>query len=108
MQLIVSLRAVKKIDFIKFNLKKIELAKEIFVRAVEQGSEVLIPKELSQDNLPGSMRFYDPILILLQDFMSIDQKEFFYTSQNIKSEQQFDLNKKLVNQFANQNDLVVK
>lgn len=47
MQLIVSLRAVKKIDFIKFNLKKIELAKEIFVRAVEQGSEVLIPKELS-------------------------------------------------------------
>lgn len=54
------------------------------------------------------MRFYDPILILLQDFMSIDQKEFFYTSQNIKSEQQFDLNKKLVNQFANQNDLVVK
>ena len=43
MQLIVSLRAIKKIDFIKFNLKKIEIAKEIFVRAVEQGSEVLIP-----------------------------------------------------------------
>ena len=72
MQLIVSLRAVKKIDFIKFNLKKIELAKEIFVRAVEQGSEVLIPKELSQDKQPWSMRFYDPILVFMQDYMSID------------------------------------
>ena len=65
------------------NLKKIEIAKEIFVREIEQGQEVLIPSELCQNKLPGSMRYYDTVLIFMQDYMSADQKEFFYTKQNL-------------------------
>ena len=34
-QLIVDLKAVHKIDFIKFNLKKIQMAKEIFIKEIE-------------------------------------------------------------------------
>ena len=39
--------AVEKIIFINCSLRKIQLAKEIFVIDIEQGSEVMIPKELS-------------------------------------------------------------
>ena len=39
------MRAVKAISFIKFNLSKIKMAKEMFLRDVEQGSEVFIPAE---------------------------------------------------------------
>ena len=39
--------AIQKIIFINCSLKKIQLAKEIFVIDIEQGSEVMIPKELS-------------------------------------------------------------
>ena len=58
-QLIVDLKAVSKIDFIKFNLKKIQIAKEIFLKEIEYGEEVYIPLEVSQDEYPMSMKFYD-------------------------------------------------
>ena len=66
---------MKGIETIKFNLKKIELAKDIFVKEVENGKEVKIPVEMDQSQYPISMRFYDPILIHLQNQMSMDQKE---------------------------------
>ena len=34
---------------------------------IEGGDEALIPKELSQDQLPYSFRFYDPIIAIIQD-----------------------------------------
>ena len=71
-QLITDLRAVKGIEFIKFNLKKIELAKEIFLKELENGQDVFIPSEMSQEKLPLSMKFYDPILMYCQSNMSVD------------------------------------
>ena len=46
-QLIVDLKSVKKIDFVKFYLQKIKIARELFVKEIENGEEVLIPMELS-------------------------------------------------------------
>ena len=46
-ELFLNLRAVKDINFIRFNLKKIALAKELFVKELEFGSEVFIPSEMS-------------------------------------------------------------
>lgn len=42
-------------------LKKIEVAKKLFIIEIEQGNEVLIPKELSQNDLPFSFTYYDAI-----------------------------------------------
>jgi hypothetical protein len=43
-------------------IKKIEIAKKLFLSDMQFGGEVFIPKELSQDQLPSSFRFYDFIL----------------------------------------------
>ena len=79
-----NLRAVKNVTFLKVILKKIRLAKELFLIDIEQGHESFIPKELSQDNLPYSMRFYDPIMQIIQDKISEERKVYFYnqTKQN--------------------------
>ena len=59
-------------------LKKIKISKDLFIQEMEQGEEVFIPKDLSQDSLPHSMRFYDSILRCVQTHMSFDRKEHFY------------------------------
>ena len=38
------------------------------------GGEVLIPKILSQESLPSSMRFYDSIFQIMKDKISDDSK----------------------------------
>ena len=43
-------------------LKLHELNKQIFILEFELGNEVLIPASLSQDYLPLSFRYYDPII----------------------------------------------
>ena len=71
-ELLCHLRAFNKINFIRFNLKKIEIAKQLFLKDIEHGSEVYITNEMRQNQYPKSMHFYDSILIYLQDNMSID------------------------------------
>ena len=46
LDMILFLRSVKGILFIKSKLKKIELIKELFILELEQGGEVFIPNEL--------------------------------------------------------------
>ncbi len=79
-----NLRAERNVTFLRVILKKIKLAKDLFLIDIEQGHESYIPKELAQDNLPYSMRFYDPILQIIQEKISEDRKVYFYnqTKQN--------------------------
>lgn len=44
---------------------------------IEDGDEVYIPRELSQDNLPSSFRFYDPIMVSVQYMCSEGAREKF-------------------------------
>lgn len=44
---------------------------------IEQGGEVLIPKEMAQELLPRSFRYYDPILNIIVDNINEDQKDYF-------------------------------
>jgi hypothetical protein len=37
----------------------------------------MIPEELSQDDMPLSFRYYDPIITLIQERLSADRREFF-------------------------------
>lgn len=58
-------------------LKIYKIEKEIFLLNFEQGHEVLIPKELAQDSLPISFRYYDPIIMLIQDKLSRERREYY-------------------------------
>lgn len=43
-------------------IRRIELSKELFIIELEQGKQVFITKDLSQDGLPKSFRYYDYII----------------------------------------------
>lgn len=58
-------------------LKIYQLVKQSFLLDFEQGNEVMIPEELSQDGMPLSFRYYDPIIILIQERLSSNKREYF-------------------------------
>lgn len=78
--LLMQLKMVSGILFIKTLLRKIYLEKILFIQEIEMEQEVFIPYTLSQDHLPLSMRFYDPILHIVDLEISDDKKEFFYST----------------------------
>jgi hypothetical protein len=43
----------------------------------ELGNEVYIPAELRQDDLPPSFRYYDFIINLIQQKVSLEKRDFF-------------------------------
>ena len=62
LKMITSAHAIKGTLYIEILLKKIELTKTLFIQELESGSEVFIPKDLSQDCFPSSFKYYDPII----------------------------------------------
>ena len=73
----INLGAVNGIVMLNAILKKIKLTKDLFQLDIEDGLEIFIPKDLSQDQLPYSFRFYDPILSLINENLSSNRREFF-------------------------------
>lgn len=53
------------LTFIDIVLKRITIAKQLFLLNISQGDENLIPPELSQRCLTINYRFYDPILSII-------------------------------------------
>ena len=62
LRMLLNLKLLSGVVFIQTLLRRIELTKEIFVSEIEQGKEVFICSDLSQDQLPKSFRYYDSIL----------------------------------------------
>ena len=61
--------------FMEALLWKIKMVKEVFLWEIEQGGELFIPKELSQDLMPMSFRFYDPIIAIIAENVSYYKRE---------------------------------
>ena len=88
-----NLQACRPNILLRLRLEQCKLAKQIFILDIEQGQEVFIPKELSQDNLPMTFRYYDFIINLLQDNLSQETRDLhafknifrinFYKNENI-------------------------
>jgi hypothetical protein len=53
---------------------------------IEQGSEVFIPKQLNQKDLPHSMRFYDPLINIVRVGMDDVRKGFFFLKNKMQKE----------------------
>ena len=68
---------LKDYFYIKAFLLKIELTKQLFTLEIQQGTEVLIPRQFSQEDIPWSFRYYDPIMSIVDGMLSPDSKQFF-------------------------------
>ena len=77
MNLVVRMRMVPDIFFIKVLLMKIELTKRLFVLDIEQGMETIIADDLSQSDLPASFRYYDSVLRIIDADISDESRQFF-------------------------------
>ena len=66
LNLVLNFKGVKKLHYIWCVLKRIDIAKKIFVLDIEQGVEVFINGDLSQDQYPLSFQYYDPIMLIIQ------------------------------------------
>ena len=60
--LVINMKAISGVIFLRALLKKIDLARDLFIMDIEEGQEVFIPKDLSVDHLPYSFRYYDPVI----------------------------------------------
>jgi hypothetical protein len=74
--LFINLGLISGPRYIEALLVRIRLSRERFLLDLQQGMEVLIPYELSQDHLPMSYRFYDCILQFIQDSVTQDRRDF--------------------------------
>ena len=70
-------RLIAHIPFLDAVIKRINVVKQLFVQEIEQGKECFIPKDLSQDSLPISFRYYDPVISLVQENTSEVKREYF-------------------------------
>lgn len=77
LNLINKLRAVHGCIYLYSLIKREELVKQLFIMDVEEGGEILIPGEMSQDQLPRSFRYYDPILNIIMDNFSSERVDYF-------------------------------
>lgn len=51
--------------------------KELFLFDIEEGSQVFIPKQLSQDQFPYSMRYYDSVIGYIQENINEETRQLF-------------------------------
>ena len=100
-QLVDNLRCVDRILLIKIRLKLIELSKQLLNFDISLGSEVFIPKDLQQYKLPLSYLFYDPIIAIIQDRISDERNEFFFSKNSVKVEQfkSYSVKEKVINKL---------
>lgn len=74
-KILINMKAIRDLLFIKCALMKTQLAKELFVLEIEQSRESYIPNELAQDHLPMNFWYYDAILMYVQDLVSQETKD---------------------------------
>ena len=72
--------------YIRAVLEKIHYSKQLFTFEIEDDAEVFIPQDLSQSGLPISFRYYDPLILMVQDYMSVERQSYFKMKNSIKKE----------------------
>ena len=83
----IKMKAVSGLAFLKCILRHIELTRELFLMEIQQGQEVFIPKDLSQDHFPYSFRYYDPIAAIVQENVNDESRQLL----NMKSRVAFSI-----------------
>ena len=81
--LILSLNITSNSLFLKLLLERIKLSKDILMFEIEQGRASFISHDLSMDQLPPSFRFYDSLIIQIQDKLAPTRREFHALEKSI-------------------------
>lgn len=76
-KIVLNMRIVHPYFLLRLMIEKIQIVKDMFVQEISLGNEVLIPRELSQDNFPMSFRYYDFILNHVMDNVSNDTQTLY-------------------------------
>ena len=63
--MILGLKCLRGEIFLTAMLNRIKLIKEVFIHEIENGDEIFIPEDLSQERLPMSFRYYDSVISLI-------------------------------------------
>lgn len=74
--MMINMNLIRGPRYIEALLLRLAIVKDLFLMELEQGVEVFIPTELSQDQLPSSYRYYDHILQLISEKMTEDRRDF--------------------------------
>ena len=77
LKMIISLRVCSGLAYLKCILMRIHINRSLFILEIEQGGETFIPSDLSQSRLPYSMRYYDPILAIVQEGITARARNLF-------------------------------
>ena len=72
--MMINMRLIQGPRYMEALLMRIQLVKELFLMDMEQGIEVNIPREISMDHWPLSYRYYDSILMMIQDKVTSDRR----------------------------------
>lgn len=86
LKLVLGLKSLPGILYVRALLHKIEISKQIFVMDVQDGQEVFILRELSQQQFPLSFRYYDPLILIVQERMTDESKDFYKLKNSLKKE----------------------
>lgn len=102
LDMIIKLKAIRGKYYLIALLQKIALSKELFLIEVQEGKETFIPKELSQDFLPYSFRYYDPVLAIIQESIQSTTKQMALMKEKVAYElfRQNDLKVKVYQRFG--------
>lgn len=76
LQLFYILGIFEGLQLLQVQLELIRLRKQLYIITIEQGMEMKIPNFLSQQNLPKSFRYYDPIVQITQNLISNEKRNF--------------------------------
>ena len=90
LNLILNLKALRGLIYIKLLCEKIRLTKKVFLASVEQGLETFIPRELGMDHLPMSFKYYDPVLAIVAEDMSVETRTILAERQFLAKKLHFD------------------
>lgn len=73
--MILACKSLRGILYVEVLLERFKTIKELFIHEVEEGCETFIPKDLSQDHLPMSFRYYDPVIAIVSEHVSHLKRE---------------------------------
>jgi hypothetical protein len=73
--MVIGTRSIKGILFNLALKKKLQTVRELFMMDIEEGIDTLIPKDLRQDNLALSYRFYDPIIAIIIENITNEKRK---------------------------------
>ena len=76
-KLILQLQLIHGPLYIRVQLHKYKIAKNLFQIEIQGGNDSYIPIEMSLRRLPTSFKYYDPVLIIVRTLMPQVRKQFY-------------------------------